>query len=194
MIGADRFRADSPDTRFARLTRAAAEAAGVRASGYRDRDAGLQSMGRAAIVVVPSRWQEPFGLVALEALACGAALICADRGGLREVAGDAAIYVDADDPVALAACIEALADDPPRRAALAQAGREQARRFDAPVIAARLAALRRELLAAAAAGVAAATTGAATLSAPETSPGPAAGASPGASPGTNPDGAASGGG
>lgn len=149
MIGADRFRADSPETEFSRLTRAAAERAGVRALGYRDRDAILQAMARAAIVVVPSRWQEPFGLVALEALACGAALICADRGGLREVAGDAAVYVDPDDPAALSAAICALADDPARRIALEQAGRERAQRFDAPVIAARLAELRREVLAAA---------------------------------------------
>jgi glycosyltransferase involved in cell wall biosynthesis len=149
MIGADRFRADSPEPAFARLTRASAEQAGVRAPGYCDRAFVLQAMARAAIVVVPSRWQEPFGLVALEALANGAALICADRGGLREVAGDAAVYVEPDDPAALAAAMRALADDPARRAALGQAGRERARLFAAPVIAARLAALRREVLAAA---------------------------------------------
>jgi UDP-glucose:(glucosyl)LPS alpha-1,2-glucosyltransferase len=149
MIGADRFRADSPETRFARLTRAAAESAGVRMLGYRDRDYVLRAMTRAAIVVVPSRWQEPFGLVALEALACGAALICADRGGLREVAGDAALYVDADDPAALGAAIRALADDPARCLALGEAGRARAPQFDAPVIAARLAELRREVLASA---------------------------------------------
>jgi UDP-glucose:(glucosyl)LPS alpha-1,2-glucosyltransferase len=146
MIGADRFRPDSPDTPFARLTLAAAERAGVQALGYRDRDSVLRAMTRAAIVVVPSRWQEPFGLVALEALACGAALICADRGGLREVAGDAAVYVGSDDPAALAAAICALAHDPARRAALQHAGRERAPRFDAPVIAARLAELRRDVL------------------------------------------------
>ena len=148
MIGADRFRADSPEPRFARLTRAAAERAGVRVMGYQDRDAVLGTMARAAIVVVPSRWQEPFGLVALEALASGAALICADRGGLREVAGDAAVYVDPDDPAALSMAICALTGDPARRAALGQAGRERARQFDAPAIAARLAALRCEVLAA----------------------------------------------
>jgi UDP-glucose:(glucosyl)LPS alpha-1,2-glucosyltransferase len=148
MIGADRFGADSPEPAFARLTRAAAERAGVKALGYRDRGSVLGAMARAAIVVVPSRWQEPFGLVALEALASGAALICADRGGLREVAGDAAIYVDPDDPTALAAAICALAGDSARRVALAQAGRDRARQFDAPVVAARLAALRREVIAA----------------------------------------------
>jgi UDP-glucose:(glucosyl)LPS alpha-1,2-glucosyltransferase len=146
MIGADRFRPDSPDTGFARAVLAAAERGAVQALGYRDRDSVLRAMTRAAIVVVPSRWHEPFGLVALEALACGAALVCADRGGLREVAGDAAVYVGSDDPTAFSAAIRALADDPDRRAALQQAGRERARQFNAPVIAARLADLRQDVL------------------------------------------------
>jgi len=146
MIGADRFGPDSPDTAFAQTVRAAAEQAGVRSLGYRDHDAVLQAMASAAIVVVPSRWQEPFGLVALEALASGAALICSDRGGLREVGGEAAVYVDPDDPAALSAAILALANDPPRRAALQEAGRARARLFDVPVIAARLAAARQEVL------------------------------------------------
>ncbi len=146
MIGADRFRADSPETEFAQIIGAAAEGAHVRAIGYRDHEAVLQTMAYAAIVAVPSRWQEPFGLVALEALASGAALICSDRGGLREVGGDAAIYVDPDDPAALSAAIRALAADPARRAALEKAGRDRSRLFDVPVIAVRLAAARQEVL------------------------------------------------
>jgi glycosyltransferase involved in cell wall biosynthesis len=149
MIGADRFRADSPETEFSRRTRIAAERAMVHAPGYRDHAAVLQMMARAAIVVVPSRWQEPFGLVALEALACGAALICSGRGALREVAGDAAVYADPDDPEAIAAAIVALAGDPARRAALGEAGRQRARQFDVALVAARLAELRRRVLAAA---------------------------------------------
>jgi hypothetical protein len=48
----------------------------------------------------------------------------------------------------MAAAILALARDPGRRETLAAAGRERARRFDVPVIAARLAALRHGVLAA----------------------------------------------
>ena len=48
-------------------------------------------MERAAIVVVPSRWQEPFGRTALEAFAGGAALITSGTGGLTEIVGDDAI-------------------------------------------------------------------------------------------------------
>jgi UDP-glucose:(glucosyl)LPS alpha-1,2-glucosyltransferase len=145
IIGADRFRVDSPETGFIRAVRDAADHAGVAMLGYRDHPAVLAAMARAAIVVVPSRWPEPFGLVALEALASGAALICAPRGGLPEVAGDAALYADPDRPDAIAASIRALAADGQRRARMEAAGRERARLFDAPRIAMQLAALRRAI-------------------------------------------------
>lgn len=146
IIGADRFSFDSPDTGFVQMVRGAAEGANVRMLGYRDHPEVLTAMARAAIVVVPSRWPEPFGLVALEAMASGAALICSPRGGLPEVAGDAAIYADPDDPAEIAAAIRMLGGDEQRRAELAEAGRQRAQRFDVPVIAGRLAALRRDIL------------------------------------------------
>ena len=90
--------------------------------GYRPHADVLAAMARAAIVVVPSRWQEPFGLTALEAMACGAALVCSPRGGLPEVGGDAALYADPDDPPAVAEAIVALARET-RRATVAGRGR-----------------------------------------------------------------------
>jgi glycosyltransferase involved in cell wall biosynthesis len=146
MIGADRFSYDSPDTAFVQAIRGGAEGAGIRMLGYRDHPEVLVAMSRAAIVVVPSRWPEPFGLVALEAMASGAALVCSPRGGLPEVAGEAAIYCDPDRPAEMAAAIRALAVDESRRNALAEAGRLRAKQFDAPVIAGRLAGLRRQVL------------------------------------------------
>jgi glycosyltransferase involved in cell wall biosynthesis len=104
-------------------------------------------MQRAAIVVVPSRWEEPFGLVALEAMACGAALICSPRGGLPEVAGETALYADPDQPDAVAAAICALACDVGRRATMAAAARLRSEGFGAPAAAARLLALRAGILA-----------------------------------------------
>ncbi len=148
MIGADRFRPDSPDTEFQRALRPRAEAAGVAMRGHLPNDAVLAAMQLAAIVVAPSRWEEPFGLVALEAMACGAALVCSRRGGLPEVAGETALYADPDRPEDLAAAIVRLARDVGLRATLAAAARLRSEGFGAPAAAARLLALRAGILAA----------------------------------------------
>ncbi|MBV8457988.1 MAG: glycosyltransferase family 4 protein [Acetobacteraceae bacterium] len=153
LIGADRFRADAPETPFVAQVRAAAKAGGVRMVGYRDHPLVLKTLSRAAIAVVPSRWDEPFGLAALEAMACGAALVCSRRGALPEVAGDAAVYVDPEDPLEMAYALIALGRDEERRTALAKAGRSRARRFGLPAAALQLAGLRREVLAAGGSGI-----------------------------------------
>jgi glycosyltransferase involved in cell wall biosynthesis len=148
MIGADRFGPTSPETPFMRALRPPADSAGVRMSGWRPHAAVLGAMARAAMVVVPSRWQEPFGLTALEAMACGTALLCAPRGGLAEVMGDAALPIDPDDAESVAAAIVALARNPARRAELGEAGRLRAATYDLSRAGASLDALRRDVLAA----------------------------------------------
>lgn len=147
MIGADRFGPASPETPFLRALRPLAARAGVELAGYLPHDAVLAALARAAIVAVPSRWQEPFGLAALEALACGAALVTTAQGGLPEVTGQTAHIVPAGDADALAAAFLALAADAPRRAALGDAGRLRAGLFGTQRIAARLDGLRQEWLA-----------------------------------------------
>jgi len=42
-------------------------------------------MARAAVVLYPARWDEPFGLAAAEAQACGTPVVAFRRGGLGEV-------------------------------------------------------------------------------------------------------------
>ncbi len=148
MIGADGFGADSRDTPFLRALRPKAEAAGVVLQGWRPHHAVLEAMAAAAMVVVPSRWPEPFGLTALEAMACGSALICSNRGGLAEVAGEAAWPIDPDRPETIADAILTLARDPVRRAALARAGRARAALFGLDAARDRLAGLRSRVLAA----------------------------------------------
>ena len=152
MIGADRFGADSPETEFLRALRPRAAAAGVTMRGWQPHDRVMAALASAAIAVVPSRWPEPFGLVALEAMASGAALLCSARGALPEVTGDAAVPIDPDDPAAMAEAMLALARDPDRRAALAAAGRARADRFDAARAATRMDVLRQDIMAAWAAG------------------------------------------
>jgi len=148
MIGADRNGVDSPQTPFVRALRPLAAAAAVAMPGWRPHAELLAAVARAAIVVVPSRWPEPFGLTALEAMACGAALLCSPRGGLPEVVGEAAVPIDPDDADALGEAIVALARDPVRRATLGEAGRRRAAGFGVTQAAAALADLRRTILAA----------------------------------------------
>ena len=67
----------------------------------------------------PARY-EPFGLSPLEAALAGCALVLGDIPSLREVWGDAALYVRPDDPDALRQAIAALAGDRRRRDASAR--------------------------------------------------------------------------
>ena len=145
-IGADRFRADSPDTKFIRAVRPEAEAAGVRMLGFQDNTRTLAAMSRAAVVVMPSRWAEPLGRVAQEAQLAGAPLITTRRGGLPEAAGEAALYVDPEKPEEIAEAIERIARDAALAARLREAGAHQVRRFGLPETQARWSALRRSLL------------------------------------------------
>ncbi|HLI37881.1 MAG TPA: glycosyltransferase [Streptosporangiaceae bacterium] len=47
-----------------------------------------EAMARAAVVLYPVRWDEPFGLAAAEAQACGTPVVAFRRGGLGEVIAD----------------------------------------------------------------------------------------------------------
>jgi glycosyltransferase involved in cell wall biosynthesis len=73
---------------------------------------------KAAVVAVPSR-AEGFGLVAAEAMACGAPVVAADAAALPETCGGAAMLVDPSDAAAWAAALRGLLDDPGELSALA---------------------------------------------------------------------------
>lgn len=82
----------------------------------------------ATLFVYPSLY-EGFGLTPLEALACGAAVICSNRSSLPEVVGDAAVLVDPLDSQVFAQAIYELLTHPERRAALRKGSLQQAARF-----------------------------------------------------------------
>ena len=50
-----------------------------------------QVLNQHEILVVPSRWREPFGIVALEGLACGCVVLGSDGGGLSDAVGPAGL-------------------------------------------------------------------------------------------------------
>ncbi len=134
IIGADRFGPDSPQTPFLKQLRVQAQAAHVAMAGYQPHHKVLEAMGQAAIVVIPSRWPEPFGMVALEAMGMGAAVVASPRGGLPEVVGTAGVYANPDDIPALANILRDLMNDPQKRSQMSVAGYQQARKFDAEII------------------------------------------------------------
>lgn len=127
MIGADRFRPDSPETPFLAALRPRAAAAGIAMTGYLPNDQTLARLARSAIAVLPSRWPDPYPRAAQEALACGAALVATPVGGVPEIVGDAARVVPPGDAGALAGALGGLATDDAARDALAEAGLRRAR-------------------------------------------------------------------
>lgn len=110
----------------------AADATGLRAeiifAGF-VADADLPALYSAADAFVLPSLYEGFGIPVLEAMACGTPVVCSDNSSLPEAAGDAALLVDANDPVALAAAILDAVDDGALRGELRHRGFEQARRF-----------------------------------------------------------------
>jgi glycosyltransferase involved in cell wall biosynthesis len=86
--------------------------------------------GRAALFVHPAVY-EPFGLAPLEAALAGCALVLGDIPTLREVWGDAAVYVPPRDPAAIASAVNALSGDGAALATRARAARRRARRYPA---------------------------------------------------------------
>lgn len=78
------------------------------------------------LVTVPS-YNESFGLVAVEAGACGAVVVAADRGGLPAAVGDGGVLVAGHDPALWGRTMLDLLDDPDRRAALSRRAAERAR-------------------------------------------------------------------
>jgi glycosyltransferase involved in cell wall biosynthesis len=69
------------------------------------------AMARAAVVLYPARWDEPFGLAAAEAQACGTPVVAFRRGGLGEVIVDGVtgLLVPPDDVSAAADAVRTVA-------------------------------------------------------------------------------------
>jgi glycogen(starch) synthase len=97
-----------------------------------DREAMAQRYGEADVVVFPSEWEEPFGLVPLEAMACATPVVATGMGGSGEFLLDDVncVLFTARDPAALAGAVMALAGDPGRRSRLSEAGLTTAGQFD----------------------------------------------------------------
>jgi starch synthase len=107
----------------------------------------IQLLSHATVFACPSLY-EPLGIVNLEAMACGTAVVGSAVGGIPEVVsdGETGLLVPPDDPGALAGALNALIADPARATALGRAGRERAvAEFGWQAVAEQTAALYAEL-------------------------------------------------
>lgn len=113
LVGSQNFDAGAAPSPYERdlRTRAAALGDRVRLLPFTPRAAVAEVYRSADVVVVPSRWAEPFALTVMEGMASGVPVVASAIGGIPEVAGDAGVLVRPDDAGELAAALEALADD-----------------------------------------------------------------------------------
>jgi starch synthase len=107
----------------------------------------IQLLTHATVFACPSIY-EPLGIVNLEAMACGTAVVGSRTGGIPEVVADdeTGLLVPVGEPEPLADALNVLLRDPDRAEAMGQAGRKRAvSEFGWPAIAAQTAELYAEL-------------------------------------------------
>jgi len=97
----------------------------IEAIGWHAHDELADLNSRADICVAPSLWAEPFGMVAVEAMACGRPIVASRVGGLADsvVDGETGFLVPPDDPAALADKLRALLNDYELRLKMGRHGR-----------------------------------------------------------------------
>jgi glycosyltransferase involved in cell wall biosynthesis len=96
----------------------------------------LRAWRHCALAVVPSRWPEPAGLVALEAMAAGRPVVVSAVGGLQALVLDGAtgIHVPPGDVRALRASIQRLLAEPELRARMGHAGRQRSAGYSSSAV------------------------------------------------------------
>jgi glycosyltransferase involved in cell wall biosynthesis len=106
--------------------RGLAAGADIRFAGRLQESALAQTRRQAAVVLIPSRWEEAFPYAGLDALADGVPVLASAHGGLPELVGDGSV-VATGDVDAWSDRLRALWQDPPQRAAVGHAGLARAK-------------------------------------------------------------------
>jgi glycosyltransferase involved in cell wall biosynthesis len=119
---------------------------GARMLGWLPRPSLRRELAGARCVIVPSRWQEPFGMLGAEALAEGTPVVVTDAGGTREWSAAGCLRVPVGDVSEMARAIAVLEGDAELAVRLGRAGRAVvAERFSRAVIEGRLVRLYGEV-------------------------------------------------
>ncbi len=105
-----------------------------------------REIARHKIMVIPSRWNEPFGLVALEGIAAGCAIVASARGGLPEAIGPCGLLFSNGDVNELIVQLKRLILDDELRRELVANAQAHLREFDPNVVANRYLQFFEEIL------------------------------------------------
>jgi glycosyltransferase involved in cell wall biosynthesis len=105
-------------------------------AGQKSGDALAEILNQHRILVVPSRWAEPFGIVALEGIACGCVIVGSEKGGLKEAIGPCGLTFVNGDTGALASQLKRLLAEPELQSRLRQRADEHLAKFKSDAVAA----------------------------------------------------------
>jgi glycosyltransferase involved in cell wall biosynthesis len=89
------------------------------------------------IAIVPSRWAEPFGIVAVEAIACGCVVVGSEAGGLPEAIGRCGILFPNGDTLALVGALQRVLTDQDLRKSVRDSAAAHLERFNLVTVAQR---------------------------------------------------------
>jgi glycogen(starch) synthase len=103
-------------------------------AGKKSGDELAEALNQHQIMVVPSRWAEPFGIVALEGIACGCVVVGSRGGGLPEAIGPCGLTFENGNAHELASCLKQLLIDPEKMAELRENADSHLARFRADTV------------------------------------------------------------
>jgi glycosyltransferase involved in cell wall biosynthesis len=104
-------------------------------------------LNRHRIMVVPSRWREPFGIVALEGIACGCVIVGSRQGGLGEAIGPCGLTFENGNVESLAACLKQLLVEPASHLGFQKEATNHLAKFQADAVASAYLKLLQQLIA-----------------------------------------------
>ena len=96
----------------------------------------MAAFAAATVAAAPSRWQEPLGLTAIEAMAAGTPVVVTRVGALPEVVADqvTGLVVEPGDPRALALALDRIVENRSLQRQYGRAGQQRARLFTASAV------------------------------------------------------------
>jgi glycogen synthase len=116
-------------------------------AGQQSGDALAEILNQHRLLTVPSRWAEPFGIVALEGIACGCVIVGSEKGGLKEAIGPCGLTFENGNVSELAAQLKRLLSEPDLIVKFREGANEHLAKFQPDQVAAAYLRLMRKIAA-----------------------------------------------